>query len=130
MNYDRVMYNYIGRRLRNGRARVYKVSSVCYALDDELVGSSINPRFDLCNHSPDGFEWGYGGSGPAQLALAICADYLQDDKLALKVYQYFKARVIAVQPKEGFVLSGAYVDEIIQDIINGFKGDSNEQKGN
>jgi hypothetical protein len=103
---------------------------VCYALDDELVGSSINPRFDLCNHSPDGFEWGYGGSGPAQLALAICADYLQDDKLALKVYQYFKARVIAVQPKEGFVLSGAYVDEIIQDIINGFKGDSNEQKGN
>lgn len=23
------------------------------------------------NHSPDGFEWSYGGSGPAQLALAI-----------------------------------------------------------
>lgn len=28
------------------------------------------------NHSPSGFEWGYGGSGPAQLALAILADYL------------------------------------------------------
>lgn len=25
-----------------------------------------------CNHSPDGFAWGYGGSGPAQLALALC----------------------------------------------------------
>jgi len=23
------------------------------------------------NHSPDGFNWGYGGSGPSQLALAI-----------------------------------------------------------
>lgn len=23
------------------------------------------------NHSPDGFNWGYNGSGPAQLALAI-----------------------------------------------------------
>jgi len=33
----------------------------------------------LWNHSPDGFEWGYGGSGPAQLALAI----YQDFKLAL-----------------------------------------------
>lgn len=25
----------------------------------------------IINHSPDGFNWGYGGSGPAQLALAI-----------------------------------------------------------
>lgn len=28
-------------------------------------------------HSPTGFEIGYGGSGPADLALAICEDYLQ-----------------------------------------------------
>ena len=27
------------------------------------------------NHSSSGFEWGYGGSGPAQLALAILADH-------------------------------------------------------
>jgi hypothetical protein len=121
MNYERVMCNYIGRRLQNGRVRVYKVSTVCYALDDELIGPSLNPRFDLYNHSPTGFEWGYCGSGPAQLALAICADYLQDDKLALKVYQYFKDKVIAAQPKQGFVLSGAYVDEMIQEIIKGFK---------
>ena len=26
-------------------------------------------RLDLFNHSPTGFSWGYGGSGPAQLAL-------------------------------------------------------------
>ena len=25
----------------------------------------------IINHSPDGFNWGYGGSGPSQLALAI-----------------------------------------------------------
>ena len=25
----------------------------------------------IVNHSPDGFNWGYLGSGPAQLALAI-----------------------------------------------------------
>jgi hypothetical protein len=26
-------------------------------------------------HSPTGFEWGYGGSGPADLALSILADH-------------------------------------------------------
>src|SRR5467141_965015 len=26
------------------------------------------------NHSPTGFAWGYGGSGPAQLALALLID--------------------------------------------------------
>lgn len=29
-------------------------------------------------HSPSGFEWGYGGSGPADLALAILVDYLDE----------------------------------------------------
>src|SRR5262245_55620958 len=35
------------------------------------------------NHSPDGFAWGYGGSGPAQLALAILLDALDDTPRAL-----------------------------------------------
>lgn len=30
-------------------------------------------------HSPSGFAWGYAGSGPAQLALAILADHLEFD---------------------------------------------------
>lgn len=50
------------------------------------------------NHSPDGFNWGYGGSGPAQLALAIV--------LALTGksdgYQDFKWRVIASLPMTDF----------------------------
>ena len=52
-------------------------------------------RLDLDNHSPTGFEWGYGGSGPAQLALAILADVLDDDARALGLHQAFKWRVIA-----------------------------------
>ena len=38
---------------------------------------------DLVNHSPDGTEWGYAGSGPAQLALALLAHALADDALAV-----------------------------------------------
>lgn len=55
-------------------------------------------RLDLCRHSPTGFEWGYGGSGPAQLALAILADALGDDQLALRYHQQFKFDAIATLP--------------------------------
>ena len=47
----------------------------------------LKPRFDLRQHSPTGFEWGFGGSGPAQLALALLADWSGDDGFALKHYQ-------------------------------------------
>ncbi len=57
-------------------------------------GRALDPRLDLDNHSPTGFEWGYGGSGPAQLALAILADYTRDDQLALNLHQRFKFKVI------------------------------------
>lgn len=59
----------------------------------------LNPRLDLRNHSPTGFAWGYGGSGPAQLALAILADLLGDG-IALTCYQLFKFDVIANLDRE------------------------------
>jgi hypothetical protein len=51
-------------------------------------------RLDLYNHSPTGFAWGYGGSGPSQLALALLADVLADDKRALRLYMDFKWAVV------------------------------------
>jgi hypothetical protein len=39
--------------------------------------------------------WGYGGSGPAQLALALLADVFDDDGLDLRYHQDFKWKVIA-----------------------------------
>jgi hypothetical protein len=57
-------------------------------------GKTLDPRFDLRNHSPDGFHWGYGGSGPAQLALAIAADYFGDE-VGESIYQDLKWALIA-----------------------------------
>lgn len=57
-------------------------------------------RLDLANHSPTGLEWGYGGSGPAQCALAILADCLGDDQRALQLYQDFKFNVIGRLPRD------------------------------
>lgn len=61
-----------------------------------LDGKPLDPRPSqkVYNHSPDGFNWGYGGSGPAQLALAVML------ALTHKAgnYQEFKSRVIAAIP--------------------------------
>jgi hypothetical protein len=59
------------------------------------AGQPLNPRWDLHRHSLDGFNWGYSGSGPAQLALAIVAAVLGDDQLALELYQDYKWHLIA-----------------------------------
>ncbi len=58
----------------------------------------------LKNHSPDGFAWGYGGSGPAQLALAILCCYCTKEN-AFQLYQEFKREVIASLPQRDFELS-------------------------
>jgi hypothetical protein len=74
----------------------------------------INPRFDLANHSPTGFCWGYTGSGPAQLSLAILCDYLKDDKYARLIYNDFMFRVIARLPMdEDFTLGDREIEDAI-----------------
>ncbi len=66
----------------------------------------------LKNHSPDGFAWGYGGSGPAQLALAILLALTGDKDFTLANYQDFKFTVVAGLPiDKDFSLPINTVDE-------------------
>lgn len=85
---------------------------------------SLPARTDLFNHSPTGFECGYEGSGPAQLALAITVDHLErhalrtesaaitlgepletetsrplHERIALRLYQDFKRAIVAKLPR-------------------------------
>ena len=61
-------------------------------------------------HSPDGFEWGYAGSGPADTALSILADYFEEDaeaalrpgSKAFLLHQYFKDHFLVRVPEEHF----------------------------
>lgn len=69
-------------------------------------------RLDLVKHSPDGFQWGYGGSGPSQLALAMCADALGDDAKAVAVYQQFKNAHVALQTEDQWAISADEVRAI------------------
>lgn len=56
---------------------------------------SPEPSQRLYNHSPDGFAWGYEGSGPAQLALAILLSAGVPASGALACHQDFKRTVVA-----------------------------------
>jgi hypothetical protein len=58
--------------------------------------AKLDPHLEVLNKSPTGFAWGYGGSGPAQLAFALLAavvgvERAQDPEL----YQRFKFDFIA-----------------------------------
>jgi hypothetical protein len=77
------------------------------------------------HHSPPGFEIGYGGSGPADLALNILAAALPRAKGELGVklwdgsrvsdaawdlHEAFKAELIATMPREGGILPGIVIE--------------------
>lgn len=65
----------------------------------------LNLYLNIMNHSPTGFAWGYQGSGPAQLALAIMvSEYGQDLHDHPVHYQEFKREVVAELP-DTFTLS-------------------------
>ena len=73
-------------------------------------GQPLPRRFDLLSASPTGFSWGFRGSGPAQLAIAILAD-AYDDEFAVKQYQRFKDDVIAKLPEREWVITREDIDD-------------------
>ena len=64
----------------------------------------------LIDHSPDGFNWGYSGSGPAQLAYALLLEVTDDGQTALRYYQDFKWDVIANLPTAWLIAESAILD--------------------
>ena len=84
-----------------------------YAAIVTVDGRPLNPRLDLWNHSPTGFEWGYGGSGPAQLALALLADHLDDADEAVALHQYFKRAVVETLPPRHWKLTSREIDRAV-----------------
>lgn len=65
----------------------------------------IDWRLDEKNHSPTGLEWGYGGSGPSQLAWCMLRECGLTQPQAARLYMQFKADVVANLPREGFTLT-------------------------
>lgn len=74
------MRSYCIERRPNGRV-------ICYREEPRPNGVVRQLLPHVVRHSPDGFEIGYGGSGPADLALSILSDFAPT---ALDAYQAFK----------------------------------------
>jgi hypothetical protein len=55
-----------------------------------INGYPLDQCSEYVNHSALGFSWGYGGSGPAQLALALIVDAVGRPDVARRFYQDFK----------------------------------------
>ena len=88
-------------------------------------------RLDLWDHSPTGFEWGYGGSGPAQLSLALLADALGDDERAVSLHQPFKWEVVAKLPaRENWTLTDEEIRDIAQRIEARDRAERSQPQGN
>ncbi len=166
---------YCHRLLHNPVSVEAGAGPVCrarHALDDEYERTSFLSAFDpatmdiICHrqpdgtpifnvaqahahHSPTGFEWGYGGSGPADFALNILALFLpvvdrgpepEDDEAwavwcaaapvriwdgssvserAWDLHQDFKWTFIAGLPREGGVIPGATIRAWIAERTDG-----------
>lgn len=82
-------------------------------------GTWTNIPHVVTHHSPSGYEWGYGGSGPADLALNIVEIILnkigyQGEEvqcfrgscwdLSWRLHQEFKRIFIAPAPREGCII--------------------------
>lgn len=67
------MKTYTGERLMNGEVVVMVEER------RSRTGSSFKYTLRHLQLHSSGFEWGYGGSGPSDLALSLLADYLGED---------------------------------------------------
>lgn len=85
--------------------------------DGETTQLSPVPSQKLRNHSPDGFQWGYSGSGPAQLALALLLDVTSRPEMAQAHYQNFKFHMVASWGEEWSITS--------QEILEWLKDEQN-----
>lgn len=95
--------------------------------------SGRRPLTHVSYHSPDGFEWGYAGSGPADLALAILADYFEEPpefvlaalrsmwtprSKAAALYQSFKEWFVAIEHRDEWELRSDDIEAWLQTLAN------------
>ena len=90
---------YFGHR-QSGKAQVFRRIKA-----GNQTGPQLQPRLDVRSYSPGGLEWGYLGSGPNQLSLALLVDYLGDVAQAEDLHQDFKNAVVIYLPEKEWTLS-------------------------
>jgi hypothetical protein len=72
-------------------------------------------------HSPDGFEWGYSGSGPSDLARSLLFDHMAHETNVPAVagivddtYMGVRDAIVAKLPKAGWALSTPQIESWLE----------------
>ena len=78
-------------------------------------GRPLDPRHDLKQFA-QGFEWGYDGDGPRQLALALLADRIGVEP-ALSRYKLFLETVVSGLDEAGWRLTGEDIDRNLGETV-------------
>jgi len=78
-------------------------------------GRPLDPRLDIHTFTSRGFEWGYEGDGPSQLALAILAVHFADDEQAKAECAAFMSRVVAYFSNE-WEMTSADIDVALTNV--------------
>lgn len=76
----------------------------------------LDPGYRHVNHSPTGLEWGYTGSGPAQLAFAILLDHYGAPGPAFLFYQDFKESVVATWKADRWEITTKEIEAALEKI--------------
>lgn len=73
----------------------------------------LSPRFELFNHARDGFDWGYMGSGPLQLAFCILYE-MRGEEFAKTYKTEFAKDVIKNLPSKNWILESTDINPWIK----------------
>ena len=70
--------------------RAFGVRLVEVVAGERVLFLPLKPSLQVAEHSPDGFNWRYEGSGPVQLALGILYEVTGNVEVSRNFYQLFK----------------------------------------
>ena len=102
-----------GYRLYIAAMKVYEGGRSLEGSTVTVDGKPLPPRQDLQRISKTGFEWGFEGPAPAQLALALLADHLGDGAKALQLHVAFMRDVVS-HLDNAWRLTGADIDAALR----------------
>lgn len=96
-----------------GAMKTYRGARTIDGIVVTTDGEPLPERTDLKCFTDRGFEWTYEGAAPAQLALALLADHLGDDKAALARHDAFMRAAVANFENE-WEMTGADIDTVLR----------------
>jgi hypothetical protein len=97
--------------------KIYEGKRVADTTIVTVDGAPLQPHTELRDFHADGFEWGYEGSGPCQLAFALLVEHMGAQG-ALENYRKFLRDVIAeIEGDEWQLTTDNVADRLRQEIV-------------